>query len=186
MPIMKHFITFCIIIITGFTTHAQYFEPPVVERNNENIGFGIGIDYGGVGVRASVLSFERVDVFAGLGYNLVGLGWNAGLAYRFDNDENRVVPYANAMYGYNAVIVVETTGGFGGNTVFEETYYGPSVGGGIELHMNKRKNYFNFELLYPIRDPQYDKDLDMLKASGVQFEFEPLPISISIGYHIGL
>ena len=86
-----------ILFFISSVSHAQYFEPPVVERNNENIGFGIGIDYGGIGVRASVLSFERVDVFAGLGYNIVGLGWNAGLAYRFDNDENRVVPYFNAM-----------------------------------------------------------------------------------------
>ncbi len=103
----------------------------MVERNNENIGFGAGIDYGGIGVRASVLSFVRVDVIVGLGYNIVGLGWNVGLAYRFDDDKKRVVPYANAMYGYNAVIVVETTSGIGSNSLFEETYYGPSVGGGI-------------------------------------------------------
>ena len=83
------------------------------------------------------------------------------------------------------MIVVETVGG-PSNSNFEETYYGPSVGGGIELHMNKRKNYFNFELLYPIRDSQYENDLDMLKATGVQFEVEPIPITFSVGYHIGL
>lgn len=179
---MKNYLVGFSLFLVAHLTSAQYYERPV-DKTNENIGFGLGLDYGGVGVRATVLSFSRVDVFGGLGYNLAGLGWNTGLAYRFDNGENKVVPFANAMYGYNAVIFVENIG-YG--NAFKEIYLGPTVGGGIELHMSNRKNYFNFELLIPFRDDQYQKDLDDLKSLGVTFEAEPLPIGISVGFHIGL
>jgi len=178
---MKTLLTFFLTLSISYS-FAQYIEREP-DKTNENIGFGMGVDYGGIGVRASVISFDRVDVFGGVGYNFAGVGWNAGLAYRFDNGENKVVPYGNVMYGYNAVIVVESNG-FGDS--FKETYYGPSVGGGIELHMSNRKNYFNFELLLPFRDPQYQKDLDNLKAAGVSFDMEPLPITFSVGFHMGL
>src|SRR5687768_6116891 len=47
-----------------------------------NIGIGMGIDYGGFGVRLTVLPAKPVFLFAGLGYNLAGIGYNIGAGVR--------------------------------------------------------------------------------------------------------
>ena len=145
-----------------------------------NLGLGVGLDYGGiVGAKATYIIANRIGVFAGLGYNLNGAGYNLGTSVRFAPDK-KVTPYITLMYGYNAVINV--TGDF----EFQKTYYGATTGFGIELKSRSNANFWNFELLLPFRDPAYQEELDALKDSGVTFAFEPLPITFSVGYHFGL
>ena len=82
------------------------------------------------------------------------------------------------MYGYNGVLVVS------GSINSKTTYYGPTIGGGIELNSRKNeKNFWSFELLIPFRDAQFQKDIDALKSIGASVS-SPLPIAISVGYHI--
>jgi hypothetical protein len=143
-------------------------------QNNVNVGIGGGLDYGGFGGKFTFLPSEKVGLFAGLGYNLVGAGFNAGALYKFST-EKKVRPYATAMYGYNGVIKIEE------GPASDETYYGVSFGIGIELKARKNENNFwNFELLVPIRPSEFSDDIDRLKDSGYS-----VSVSFSIGYHFG-
>jgi hypothetical protein len=157
------------------------FPMVVFSQGKMNVGLGAGIDYGGFGGRFTVLPYEKLGMFAGVGYNLDGLGFNAGAQYKFSVDK-RVRPYVIAMYGYNGVIVTEET--YNGDD--SETYYGPSFGFGIELKGRRNENNFwNFELLLPIRPSEFQDDIDALKAAGYTVT-DPWPVAFSIGYHFGL
>jgi hypothetical protein len=147
------------------------------ESSQINAGFGFGIDYGGFGARLTFLPIERLGIFGGVGYNLVGAGYNVGAQLRFPS-EKRVDWYIPAMYGYNAVLKIT------GDMEYEKTYYGFSTGAGIELKSASGKSFWNFELLVPFRDPQYQDDIDKWEAMGADFNSKPLPVSFSIGYHI--
>lgn len=81
------------------------------------------------------------------------------------------------MYGYNAVIIVE------GMKEQSKTYYGPSFGGGIELKVGRKSNFFVFELWVPVRSQEYRDDIDaLLNNAGVEVT-EATPVAISVGYN---
>jgi len=143
-----------------------------------DFGIGVGMDYGGIGGRFSYRPLPTAALFAGLGYNLAGLGYNFGAAVRI-SPTNRTVPYFSAMYGYNAVVVILD------QSSLNNTFYGMTVGFGLEFHGRKNPaNYFNLEILMPFRDSAYQAYLDSLKLVGYQFS-EAWPVGISIGYHWG-
>ncbi len=174
---------FLLLAILGFS-QLQAQDTNLAEsqfRNTPfNLGIGYGVDYGGLGGRATYIVQNRVGLFLGLGYNFNSLGYNVGATFRMQPDK-RVTPYFLLMYGYNGVIKVT------GDIEFAETYYGVSTGIGIELKSkNQSKNFWNFELLVPFRDPAFQDDLDDLKNIGADFSVEPLPFSFSIGYHFGM
>lgn len=52
-----------------------------------NIGIGFGLDYGGLGISVNYLPVKPLGLFAGLGYNLLGMGYNAihGIFGKSDN-----------------------------------------------------------------------------------------------------
>ncbi|MFN9329028.1 MAG: hypothetical protein ACK576_07085 [Cyclobacteriaceae bacterium] len=136
------------------------------------------LSYGGFGGRVNVQATPVLGIMFGGGYNLAGFGYNVGLNARLSPDK-RVVPVLLAMYGYNAVIRVT------GSLDVREIYYGPSFGAGVQFKSRKNpKNFFNMELLVPMRPSEYENDLNALKSIGIQFT-EPLPVSFSFGYHIG-
>lgn len=167
---MKRSLLFTIIVIwfTPFVLHAQLY-----------VGFGGGLDYGGLGMHASYLPTKHVALFAGVGYNLNSIGYNFGAELKFPN-EKRVNPYLIGMYGYNAVLQVE------GYTNSETTYYGPSFGGGAQIKFKHSANSFlQVGILVPIRPQVFHDAIDDLKLAGYQVK-DPLPIAISIGYHIKL
>jgi hypothetical protein len=117
-----------------------------------------------------------VALFGAIGYNLNGAGYNGGLVFRVLPDK-KVCPYVTGMYGYNAVIVIE------GLSERNKTYFGPSLGGGIELRMRNR-NFWNFGLLFPFRSAEFRDDFDDLKNNPSIEITEPLPVQISVGYHL--
>jgi hypothetical protein len=162
-------ITVCL-LITGLA-QAQ-------ESSQFNAGFGFGIDYGGFGARLTYIPVKRLGIFGSLGYNLVGAGYNVGAQIRFPS-EKKVNWYIAAMYGYNAVLKIT------GDLSYEKIYYGFSTGAGLELKSGNGKNFWNFELLIPFRDPKYQDDIDKYEDLGAEFSTKPLPVSFSIGYHIG-
>jgi hypothetical protein len=181
MPmVMKKIVILSYLIISSILLFGQARETGdnLSESPKQNFGLGIGIDYGGFGGRFTYLPAQKIGLFAAVGYNLVGIGFNGGVTYKF-NPSKRVTPALGAMYGYNGVIKIED------GSESSSTYYGPSFCFGVELK-NRRNanNYWNIELVLPIRSSEFGDEIDRLKAIGYNVT-EPLPISISIGYHFG-
>ena len=139
-----------------------------------DIGFGLGIDYGGIGIRGTILPIQHLGLFAAVGYNLNSIGFNAGGQWHFP--KNRHDFFLTGMYGYNAVIVMT------GDINDKATYYGFSAGAGYQLKMKNNFNFWNFELLYPLRNSNFEKDLDALETIGADLK-KPLPVAFSIGLH---
>ena len=142
-----------------------------------NLGLGFGLDYGGFGARLTGTPSKNFGVFGSVGYALAGVGYNVGVQGIF-NAKGRVVPYITGMYGYNAALVVT------GAIEEKKIYYGPSFGLGMKLVSKKNANFWNFELLVPIRDPAFQDKIDELKNMGAVVS-AVIPVAISVGYHFG-
>ena len=150
-------------------------------------GVGVGLDYGGLGVNLLAYKNEKIGAFIGVGYNIVGAGLNAGIKYRFlkEGSTSRVIPFLTAMYGYNGIIKVTSSasGGYSSsNTIYEEIFYGPSFGFGLDKKRYEyNMGYWSFEILVPIRPKSFQDQIDKLKKEGASLS-QPLPIALSIGY----
>lgn len=149
------------------------------EGAKANLGIGLGLDYGGIGARISGLPTPKIALFAGVGYNFVGTGFNFGGLFRLAPNK-RVCPFFGAMYGYNAAIIIE------GLKEANKSFYGPSFGGGVEFKKRKNNNFFNLEMWLPVRSQKFEDHFNALKRNpAIQIE-RPLPITISVGYHFAL
>jgi len=158
---------------------AREHKDIVEENSKQNIGIGLGLDYGGIGVRYTYMAAPKFGLFGSLGYILVGPGFNFGATYKFLPGK-RATPALGAMYGYNAVIKVIGASGY------DEIYYGPSVSIGVEVKTRRNeRNFWNFELVVPFRSSKYKDDIDALVNNLSIKITEPLPIAFSIGYHFG-
>ena len=141
-----------------------------------NFGLGIGMDYGGLGCKLSILPVKYVSVFGGVGYNLHKAAYNIGGTFRILPDK-KVVPFLQAMYGYNAVIVVADA------KDLSKTYYGTTIGGGIELNMRNSDDFFLFGLLIPFRSQQFKDDVEAMRNDPDMDFTDVLPFTVSFGYH---
>ncbi len=141
-------------------------------------GAGLGIDYGGFGVRLTVLPSKYVGLFLAGGYAIAGFGLNGGVMVKTAPDR-RVSPYFNVMYGYNAAIAVI------GASKSNKLYNGVSLGGGVQLKSRRTPtNYWLFGLVVAFRSSEFDRDFTLLQNSGtVTGLTKPLPVNISVGYH---
>jgi len=156
-------------------------EKTISEYSSSSIGLGLGLDYGGIGVKLSLMPSQGFALFGSLGYNIVGAGYNVGATVKLA-PAKRVCPTLTGMYGYNALIIVKDDYN---NSRYEKTYYGPSFGVGVEFHNRyKNTNFFNLELLIPIRSSKYHDTLDDLKNAGADIT-GGLPFTVSLGYHFG-
>jgi hypothetical protein len=192
IPMKKQFISsalvttliFFIFSVVPAPSRSQNANLPAAEKpfSPFNIGIGFGLDYGGIGVSLNYIPIKQLGIFGGLGYNILGLGYNIGAAYRI-LPAKRFCPSLSAMYGYNAVISVEEA-----DSPYDKTYYGPTFGANLEWHGRKKtENYFKLSLLLPIRPQAYTDDLDKLKNDpNYEVKMEPWPVTFSIGYHFGL
>lgn len=174
--LLMYFVYICI------TSSAQYIEnyKPEPITTIAKLGIGLGLDYGGIGARLTITPTTNFGVFIAVGYNLQKAGLNGGLTYKFLPDK-RVSPVMHVMYGYNAVIIVE------GLEQYNKTYYGLTVGGGIELNMRRTSNYWSFELLYSFKSSEYERDWDAIKNNpSIEVSADPLPVTISVGYHFNI
>lgn len=164
--------TIILLLVSGLSLQAQD-----IEKNASyefNIGMGLGMDYGGIGLRGTFLPVERLGLFASLGYNLNTAGVNAGAQLRFP--KRRHAFFLTAMYGYNAVLIVT------GDIEDKATYYGITAGAGYQLKVGSKGNFWNFGILVPFRNSNFHDDLDALDSIGATMT-EPLPIAISVGFH---
>lgn len=171
-------ITLCIFL--GIKAFSQPPAPATPRKPTVSVGFGAGLDYGGFGLRANYTPIKYAGIFASAGYNIVGLGYNLGVAIK-TLPNSRVCPYLTAMYGYNAFIAIT------GITGYDKTYYGPTAGLGLEIWNPKRINYFNIEFLYPFHSQEFHDDLNAIKRNPlIKLNKTPPNFAFSIGYHIGL
>jgi hypothetical protein len=168
---MKKLLT--ILLILGGIIPSVTFSQP---SRKTNLGIGGGLDYGGLGGQLSYLPIERIALFGAAGYNLNTVGYNFGVKVNFPA-EKRVELHITGMYGYNAVLIVK------GNTTNKTTYYGPSIGAGLNLKSRKTVgSFWSFELLLPFRVKEFHDAIDSLKQLGYDVN-EPLPVGFSVGYH---
>lgn len=89
LPKTLFLLCFLLLSITGLTQNDV--EPKRQRSIPINFGFGLGIDYGGIGGRLSVLPVKQAILFGGLGYNFDGLGYNVGAGFRFSPEKNYVL-----------------------------------------------------------------------------------------------
>lgn len=179
---MKKSIAFLILCFVVISIHlkAQEISSAPVQADKISIGLGIGQEHGGFGVNLTAYPIRSVGIFGGLGYNMVGAGYNVGLKFRLISPRPTatVTPYLVAMYGYDAVIKVA------GASQYNKIFYGPTVGAGIDYKSySKSKMYYSFGINIPIRGPEVDEYMDDLtKNYGVEFKTGLLPITFTIAF----
>ncbi|WP_209330431.1 hypothetical protein [Lunatimonas salinarum] len=147
-------------------------------QGSASIGGGIGLLYGGFGSRFTYHPVDELGLFAGLGYNLVSLGYNVGFMYSFPSQKQTTF-FVTGMYGYNAVIRITGVGGF------QESYRGPSTGAGLRLNSNRRRGqYWDFGLLLPFRSHAFEESFRI--AQSISDIKNLPPLLFFAGYHIPL
>ncbi len=159
---------------------------PIIKGNKLTItpGLGLGLDYGGVGAKVEFAPDQWIGVFGGFGYNLISFGYNAGASFKL-LPQKKVTPVLLAMYGYNAGLKIKTATPVGTNDLFKKTYYGPTVGAGVEIGYGRGGNKASISVLVPIRSKEFKDTYDGFKDMGYKFSTPVLPIAISVGIMFG-
>lgn len=157
-------------------------QPEVVEmKRMVDIGFGIGLDYGGlIGIQGTYIPIKHLGIFASVGYHLVAVGWQVGVIGYILPKTNlkKIRPYGKVMFGTNRVIFVE------GTTRYNKNYMGITPGVGVEFRFgSSASNGLNIDLNFPINSSKFNEDLDDLKNNPAIDISDPSPVTISIGYH---
>ncbi|MBK8341273.1 MAG: hypothetical protein IPK99_15370 [Flavobacteriales bacterium] len=124
-------------------THGQEKKAPT-EAASFTVGIGGGLDFGGLGIQVSSRPEPPLNLFAGVGYNFGGLGFNGGIAWRA-LPRHIVCPFLLGMFGYNAVIALKD------KKEFKKIYYGPTAGAGIEVRAPNWRGHLELAVLYPFR-----------------------------------
>lgn len=159
---------------------SKSFQKQPHSYNNEDefvdLGLGLGIDYGGFGVRCTYLPNPHLGIFAAGGNAIAGFGYNVGAMFRIQ-PEKRLVPTISGMFGYNGALLVKNASNL------SQIFYGPSAGLGAIYKSANDIGYWHFELLLPFRSANFDKTLN---SSGLNFYTKPLPVLFSVGYHLRL
>jgi hypothetical protein len=162
------------------------FVPTGGSAQSEGItmGFGTGLDYGGIGLNLSVFPHKNIGIFGAAGYAFAGFGTNVGLKLRtgFDKSTSSFRFFLTGMYGYQTAVAVIKA------KEHNKLFYGATIGGGMDLRFFKQSNdHLSFSILIPFRNTDYQVYMDGLtNIYGIEFKTKPSPVNISIGYHIHL
>lgn len=141
------------------------------------IGPGVGLEYGGIGVNATVMTTPHLGMFAGLGYNFDKAGFNGGLRLYMNSPEKHVRPYFTGMYGYNAIIRVSNM------TDYNRTFYGTTIGFGIDIARDYGRTS-TVAINVPFRSSDVDAYMKNLQQNGVTFKGKLLPVTITFGVRL--
>ena len=175
----KVYFMLCFVILS-IQLNAQESTSVPIQYDKITIGIGFGQDYGGIGVNLTVYPLKSIGIFGGLGYNMVGAGYNVGAKLRLVSAKPtaKVTPYALGMYGYNAVIRVS------GASQYNKVFYGPTFGIGIDYKSYPRsKMYYSFAIMVPIRGSEVEDYMDDLKTNhNVTFSSDLFPLTFSVGF----
>jgi hypothetical protein len=147
-----------------------------------DLGFGIGIDYGGLlGIQFGAAPVKHLTIFAAGGYYILGFGWQLGLKGLIFPKTSRysVRPFLKCMYGTHSIILVD------GTSEYDKIYKGFTPGFGAEFRFGKqKKNGFDVELNFPLRSPEYWDDYYAMKHDPrLEVSQEPIPVTFSMGFH---
>jgi hypothetical protein len=164
-----------IILITGISVfaQAQHFGST---KGKAAIGLGVGLPYGGFGTKLSVNPVNQLSAFLGLGYNTVGVNYNAGLQYIVPSKKQTEF-FLTAMYGYNAVIKIK------GTDIYNQSYSGFSGGAGLRINSNSTKGLFwDIGLLIPARSSAFQDDFEDLENNPmIEGLTKPMPVLFFAG-----
>jgi hypothetical protein len=157
-------------------------KPPAEVVHKLDLGFGLGIDYGGLlGIQFGFAPIQHLTVFATGGYYVLGFGWQIGLKGLFipKTDKHVARPFLKAMYGTHSAILVD------GTTEYDKIYTGFTIGAGLELRFGKKKqNGLDIDLNIPLRTIDYWDDFNTLKNDpDYEVTQEPFPVTFSVGFH---
>ncbi len=147
----------------------------IKELNTISAGFGIGLEYGGIGVNLLLSPSQYFGIFGGLGYAYGDIRYNGGARINIF-PKSRTNLFLMGMYGYNAVVIVNNGPGL------SKTFYGTTLGVGLEFRGTKRSGMWSIAVLFPIREEAYDYIKYLEDEKDVEFENDLFPVGISIGY----
>ena len=161
-------------LVTSFLVISSF---GFAQRNEKAFfGFGMGLDYGGIGCRIEFQPVGAIGIFGGFGYNLIGPGFNAGVCIK-PAPTKRFSPVFVAMYGYNAVLKYKYSNGTSEGTA----YYGVTAGAGFQLYNKAMRNKLLVEILGPFRSSKYKNAI-----AGRSFDRKPGDVLFSVGYNFGV
>jgi len=160
---------------------ANYFNRKIT------MGIGLGLDYGGIGVRIAYSPVKYLDVFGGLGFNFIGLGANGGLSYNILPGRS-CIPVVNIMYGYNAVLRIDDFYPYGSThgPTLKKTYYGFTAGAGLKIRLSRKThNFLYIGLNVPFRNAEFHRDYHYVTAiRNIPLAAKMLPVLFVIGYNL--
>jgi hypothetical protein len=140
------------------------------------LGLGYGFDYGGIGGKLEILPSKHIGLFAGLGYNLLSVGWNLGVACNILPDA-KVSPAVSVLYGYNATLQVKNV------EEYNMTSYGVTFGSGIDIKLGSSGAKMSINLFIPVRSKKFMDNYEKMKNdSRIEIITDLIPIGFSFGY----
>jgi len=144
-------------------------------------GLGIGLDYGGVlGAKIEYLPIKNLGLFGGVGFNLLTVGWDAGVSYKISPDKS-VSPNLMVFYGCNGVSMVEGDG----YSHYEMVSYGVTFGGNLDFKIGRKGNTWSIGLFVPLRSQKFKDNYEAMKNDkNLEFKKNLLPVAFSFGYNI--
>lgn len=174
---MRHVLTILILILC---TNSKAQETSKEYKPQLHLGFGLGIDYGGLpGASLMYSPIRQVGIYSGVGNAFVGVGYCAGLKVKgaFENNQG-LVPFILGMYGTNAVVRINDV------RPLSRIFSGFSLGGGFEIHPGtSRESHFSLTVILPYRKHAVKNYLDFLESNyGMIYTSKLKPVLLSIGY----
>ncbi len=156
-------------------------HPLSSQKGQSSFGFGLGLPYGGFGFQFAGNFSDGLQLFAGLGYQLVNLGYQVGCRAIFQSQNNTQL-YFSGMYGTNAVIKID------GLRHYNKVYSGITFGTGLKIDLPRSEgNYWNIGLLVPLRSDRFKQDKATVKSDRRVADLkDPLPILIEAGFCFAL
>src|SRR5690554_162877 len=144
-------------------------------KGYSSLGLGLGLPYGGLGMKLGYNTSDHVTFFGGLGYNMVGIGANGGVQLSIPNKAPTEF-YFTGMYGYNTVIINLD------NTAKGQIFAGPSLGAGLKINsVTTKGNFWDVGLLLPIRSQRYKNSIQEIRL-----ESKPWPVIFYFGYNYNI
>jgi hypothetical protein len=175
-----------VLLTQAIRARAQSAASEPLPESKVHIGLGIGMDFGGMGIKVEYLPIKYVGVFGGLGYNFYAFGFNGGVHLRPLPDK-KIQPLVLAMYGYNGVINIEGSNNqlaAAGLEGVNKTYYGFTTGLAGELKVGRKGNRLYLGVLYPFRNETFRQNYDkVLNSNRVTVKQELLPVTFSFGFN---
>jgi hypothetical protein len=156
---------------------SNYLDISVIDRTS--IGIGYGQPFGFIGGNLLIYPQRNIGLFAGVGYDLIGMGYNLGAKIRFVKAEStsNLHFFLTGMYGYVAVIKVQNA------DLYNKTFNGPTFGFGLDVNSSSNRGFWTMSLLIPVRGTAVQDYIDKLKNNyGVIFKTALPPVTISLGY----